>query len=140
MLYLKRRQMLKEAVVYMIERIPDAELEVMLVLWHAEKPLNVSEITKKLTEARPWKSGTVHVLLARLEERGFVTCDKSEYKHRFTPIISEKEYRKGEEKTLMRRFFNGSAKKMIAALLDTDGLSDKDLEELTALLKRKKGG
>ena len=100
----------------MIERIPDAELEVMLVLWHAEKPLNVSEITGK-----------------------FVACDKSEYKHRFSPIISEKAYRKGEESTMLNRFFGGSAKKMIASLLDTDGLSDKDLEEISALVKRKKG-
>lgn len=124
---------------YMIERIPDAELEVMLVLWHSPSPLTVGEITNKLTETRPWKSGTVHVLLARLEERGFVACDKSEYKHRFSPIICEEDYRKGEEKTLMHRFFGGSAKRMIASLLDADGLSDKDLEELTALLKRKNG-
>lgn len=123
----------------MIERIPDAELEVMLVLWHSHSPLTVGEITNTLTESRPWKSGTVHVLLARLEERGFVACDKSEYKHRFSPIVSEEDYRKGEEKTLMHRFFGGSAKRMIASLLDADGLSDKDLEELTALLKRKKG-
>lgn len=123
----------------MIERIPDAELEVMLVLWHSSSPLTVGEITNKLTESRPWKSGTVHVLLARLEERGFVACDKSEYKHRFSPIICEEDYRKGEENTLMHRFFGGSAKRMIASLLDADGLSDKDLEELTALLKRKKG-
>ena len=123
----------------MIERIPDAELEVMLVLWHSSSPLTVGEITNTLTESRPWKSGTVHGLLARLEERGFVACDKSEYKHRFSPIVSEEDYRKGEEKTLMHRFFGGSAKRMIASLLDADGLSDKDLEELTALLKRKKG-
>ena len=123
----------------MIERIPDAELEVMLVLWHSSSPLTVGEITNTLTESRPWKSGTVHVLLARLEERGFVACDKSEYKHRFSPIVSEEDYRKGEEKTLMHRFFGGSAKRMIASLLDADGLSDKDLEELTTLLKRKKG-
>lgn len=122
-----------------IERIPDAELEVMLVLWHAEKSLNVSEITNALAEVRPWKAGTVHVLLSRLEERGFVACDKSEYKHRFSPIISEKAYRKGEESTMLNRFFGGSAKKMIASLLDTDGLSDKDLEEISALVKRKKG-
>ncbi|MBQ3256043.1 MAG: BlaI/MecI/CopY family transcriptional regulator [Oscillospiraceae bacterium] len=122
-----------------IERIPDAELEVMLVLWHAEKPQSVSEITGKLAETRPWKAGTVHVLLARLEERGFVACDKSEYKHQFSPVITEKAYRKGEERTMLDRFFGGSPKKMIASLLDTDGLSDKDLEELTVLLKRKKG-
>ena len=123
----------------MIERIPDAELEVMLVLWHSSSPLTVGEITNTLTESRPWKSGTVHVLLARLEERGFVACDKSEYKHRFSPIISEKVYRKGEESTMLNRFFGGSAQKMIASLLDTDGLSDKDLEEISALVKRKKG-
>ena len=40
---------------------------------------------------------------------------------------------------MINRFFGGSAKKMIASLLDTDGLSDKDLEELAVLLKRKKG-
>ena len=122
-----------------MERIPDAELEVMLTLWHSPAPLTVGEITKKLTETRPWKAGTVHVLLARLEERGFVCCDKREYKHRFSPMIDEAEYRRGEEKTLMHRFFGGSAKKMIASLLDADSLSDKDLEELTALLKNRKG-
>ena len=124
----------------MTERIPDAELEVMLVLWHADTPLTAGEITKRLTQFRPWKTATVHVLLARLEERGFVACDKSEYKHRFSPLIPEEAYRRGEETTLMHRFFGGSAKKMIASLLDADGLSEGDLEELSALLKRKKGG
>lgn len=123
----------------MIERIPDAELEVMLVLWHADAPLTVGEITGRLAQSRPWKAGTVHVLLARLEERGFVACDKSEYKHRFSPIVSEQTYRRGEEKTLIQRFFGGSAKKMIASLLDADGLTDDDLEELSAALKRRRG-
>ena len=130
----------KAKVIVMIDRIPDAELEIMLVLWHADAPLTVGEITKKLAQLRPWKPGTVHVLLARLEERGFVVCDKSEYKHRFSPMIREEAYCRGEERTLMHRFFGGSAKKMIASLLDADGLSDSDLEELSALLKRRKGG
>ena len=123
-----------------IERLPEAELEVMLTLWHNTPPLTVSEITKLLAEAHSWKTATVHVLLERLGERGFVTCDKSGFKHLFTPIITEEEYRRGEEKTFLKRFFGGSAKNMIASLLNADGLTDDDLEELSAMLKQRKGG
>ena len=123
-----------------IERLPEAELEVMLTLWHNTPPLTVSEITKLLEPAHSWKTATVHVLLERLGERGFVACDKSGFKHLFTPIITEEEYRRGEEKTFLKRFFGGSAKNMIASLLNADGLTDDDLEELSAMLKQRKGG
>lgn len=122
-----------------IEKIPDAELDVMLTLWHSPEPLNVGQITAILSDTRSWKTPTVHVLLDRLEARGFVSCDKSNYKHLFTPTVAEEDYRNFDEKTHMRRFFGGSAKNMIAALLDTDGLSDDDINELSALIERKKG-
>ena len=123
-----------------IERLPESELEIMLTLWHSKEPMTAGEITKKLAEAHSWKASTVHVLLERLSERGFVSCDKSGYKHLFMPRIKESEYRQGEEHTLMHRFFGGSAKNMIASLLNADGLSDEDLEELSAMLKKKTGG
>ena len=41
---------------------------------------------------------------------------------------------------MMHRFFGGSAKNMIASLLNADSLSDDDLEELAAMLKKKTGG
>ncbi|MBE6541133.1 MAG: BlaI/MecI/CopY family transcriptional regulator [Ruminococcaceae bacterium] len=123
-----------------IERLPESELEIMLTLWHSEKPMTAGEITKKLSEIHGWKTGTVHVLLERLYERGFVSCDKSGYKHLFSPVIKESDYRKGEEHTMMQRFFGGSAKNMIASLLNADGLSDDDLEEIAVMLKKKTGG
>ena len=123
-----------------IERLPESELEVMLTLWHNPAPLTVAEITKLLADAHNWKTATVHVLLERLGEKGFVSCDKSGYKHLFSPAITEEEYRRGEERTMMKRFFGGSAKNMIASLLNADGLTDDDLEELSAMLKQRKGG
>ena len=123
-----------------IERLPESELEVMLTLWHSETPLTAGEITKLLADVHGWKSATVHVLLERLGEKGFVSCDRSGYKHLFAPAITEEEYRRGEEKTMMKRFFGGSAKNMIASLLNADGLTDDDLEELSAMLKQRKGG
>lgn len=123
-----------------IERLPESELEIMLTLWHNKTPLTVGEITKLLADAHGWKTATVHVLLDRLGEKGFVSCDKSGFKHLFDPLITEEEYRRGEEKTMMKRFFGGSAKNMIASLLNADGLTDDDLEELSAMLQERKGG
>ena len=123
-----------------IERLPGSELEIMLTLWHNETPLTVGEITKILADAHGWKTATVHVLLDRLEERGFVSCDRSGFRHLFDPIITEEEYRRGEERTMIKRFFGGSAKNMIASLLNADGLTDEDLEELSAILQERKGG
>lgn len=123
-----------------IERLPESELEVMLTLWHNKIPLTVGEITKILSDTHGWKTATVHVLLDRLGDRGFVSCDKSGFKHLFAPVITEEEYRRGEENTMMKRFFGGSAKNMIASLLNTDGLTDDDLEELSAMLQKRKGG
>ncbi|MBR6559181.1 MAG: BlaI/MecI/CopY family transcriptional regulator [Clostridia bacterium] len=121
-----------------IERLPEAELDIMMVLWRSEIPLTVGEITKTLLETRNWKTSTVHVLMDRLGERGFVSCDKSGYKHLFSAIISEDDYRRREEHSIIRRFFGGSAKNMMVSLLNADSLSDDEIEELADILKRKK--
>lgn len=123
-----------------IERIPEAELDVMLTLWHSPSPLTVGEIAKILADTHGWKTPTIHVLLDRLGERGFVSCDRSGYKHLFAPLITEADYRRGEEHTLMTRFFGGSAKNLIASLLDADDLSEEDLDELGRMLKERRTG
>ncbi|MBR4933813.1 MAG: BlaI/MecI/CopY family transcriptional regulator [Clostridia bacterium] len=118
------------------EKLPEAELEIMLTLWREGRAMSAGEITK--SAAKGWKSATVHVLLDRLAEKGFVSCDKSSFKHLYSPIVSEENYRGGETSTLLSRFFEGSAKKMIASFISADSLSDEDLDELTAMINERK--
>ena len=121
-----------------IERLPEAELEIMLILWREGRAMTAGEITKSLAEARGWKSATVHVLLDRLAEKGFVECDKSSFKHYYSPLVSEEGYRHGETKTLLSRFFDGSAKQLIASFITADSLTSEDLDELTAMINERK--
>lgn len=121
-----------------IERIPEAELDIMMVLWHSDRALTVGEITKTLAEARNWKTATVHALIDRLEERGYISRDNSGYKHLFSPIVTEEDYRRKEEHNILRRFFGGSAKNMMVSLLNADKLSEEDIEELSDMLRKKK--
>jgi DNA-binding MarR family transcriptional regulator len=54
------------------ERLADAELDIMRVLWQTREAMRAAQIVKQLSETRSWKTQTAHVLLGRLEEKGFV--------------------------------------------------------------------
>ena len=121
-----------------IENLPDSELDIMFVLWHSAKPLKASEIVKILIKSHVWKTSTVHTLLARLEEKHFVTADKESYSHYFSPIISEDEYRAAESQSVLERLCGGSIKKMVASLITNESISDEDIKELTDMLQKSK--
>lgn len=120
--------------------LPDAELDVMRVIWHSERALCASEITSALNKAdgRNWKTATTHVLLGRLCDRGYLSTDKSEYVHRYTALVTEEEYRKIESKSFLKRICGGSVKHMIASLIDADSISDEDIDELSDILNGKR--
>ena len=59
-----------------MERLPDAELEVMQALWRQEKyPVSSAALMEELA-GRRWQTATLLKLLSRLEERGFVKREK----------------------------------------------------------------
>lgn len=119
------------------ERLSDAEFDIMKVLWQSGKPLRAGEIVKLLSETRSWKTQTAHVLLNRLCEKGYVTADKSEYFHHFTPTMTESEYLAAESTTLMKKV-GGSVRSMIASLIDTEGVTDEDISAISDILEKKR--
>jgi len=121
-----------------MENLPDSELDIMFVLWRSAKPQKASEIVKLLIKSHAWKPSTVHTLLARLEEKHFVTVDKESYSHYFSPLISEDEYRAAESRSVLERLCGGSIKKMVASLITNESISDEDIKELTDMLQKNK--
>ncbi len=121
------------------ERLADAELDIMRVVWKSEKPLKASEITKLLQGERSWKTQTAHVLLSRLCDKGYLTVDKSAYSHTFAAAISSEQYFAAESEMLIDRL-GGSLPSLIASLIDTSSVSDEEIEEIEKLLEAKKEG
>ena len=58
----------------------------------------------------------------RLESRGM-----------YAPILTRQEFDRQSARTLVDRLFDGSAKKLVAALVSDGALSRQDVAELTAL-------
>ena len=111
------------------ERISDSELDVMKVLWEAEDALPVTVIREKLQERKGWEATTVKTLVSRLLGKGVIAQEKRKVFF-YSPLVTEAEYNKWATSNLIHRLYKGSAKNLIAALVQSDGLTEEDLAEL----------
>lgn len=120
-----------------IKRLPDAELEVMKALWQADAPLTRAELEKALA-GNGWAGTTLLTLLSRLEGKGYVARDREGRGYRYRAVLTRREYLPVESRSALGRMFAGSARNLVAAMAETDGLTDADIDELAEYLARLK--
>lgn len=119
---------------HLAEKISDSDLEIMQVLWEAEDALPITDIRIRVQERTDWKDTTIKTLVQRLCDKGVVGQEKRKLFYYF-PKITQAEYQNWATGNLVRRLYNGSAKNLIAALVDSEGLSRQDLDDLRAMFK-----
>lgn len=113
-----------------IKRLPDSELEIMMIIWEAGQPVSSTYIMEKLAGEKSWANTTVLNFLARLVDRGFLEASKQGRFNYYKPLVSENEYLQKESKSFLEKMHKSSFKSLIAALYDGDGISKAELEEL----------
>lgn len=116
--------------------IGDAELEIMKVIWKAKDPITSLDIGKEV-EDKGWKKTTIATFLTRLVEKGALSADKQGKLYYYTPLISEKEYRKSQTKNLIKTLYNGSVRDFAVSFFEEQKLSDDDIKELRAIFEDK---
>ena len=121
------------------KRLPDAELEVMKALWQAGEPLTRPELEARLAQHH-WASTTLLALLARLEAKGCVAREKQGMGYLYRAVLSRRDYLPVESRSALARLFEGSAKNLVAAMAESDALTDRDIAELEEYLAELKAG
>ena len=116
--------------------IGSAELEIMKVIWKAKAPITSLYIGKEV-EDKGWKKTTIATFLTRLVEKGVLSADRQGKLYYYTPLISEKEYRKSQTKNLIKTLYNGSVRDFAVSFFEEQNLSDKDIQELKAIFEDK---
>lgn len=79
-------------------------------------------------------------MLRILEEKGHLKHEKDGARYVYLPTLSPEEAGKSAINYMVQAFFDGSAKRAVAALLDTESaeFSDKELEELASRIEEAK--
>lgn len=119
------------------EKISDAELEVLKVLWTKKEPMTERQIVEVLGQESGWHRATIQTLLRRLCEKDAVRKDKKVVFF-FSPVISETEYAKERTSDLLNKIYGGSAKNLISAMLSDNTLSEEDIDDLKKYWQRRR--
>lgn len=119
-----------------IDRLPDAELDVMLVLWNSTEPMKTAKILEVLNRQKNWSISTVQALLSRLTERGFVKIEKRMRFKYYIPLVQEDVYRSQETKTFLERLHGNSFKSLIATLINSKTIDASDIDEIEEMLRK----
>lgn len=115
--------------------VSDAELEILEVLWEAGEALNATQIRTKLNERKDWERTTVLTLIRRLVDKGVITQKKQEVYY-YNPVLKREEYIRQETRSFVDKFFSGSSKKLAAALVSDEQLSQEEIGELRDFFNR----
>lgn len=109
--------------------ISEAELEIMKVLWSAKEPLTAQDVSEALKN-KSWKYSTIATLFSRMVEKKAVTYTKKGRFFYYTPLISEDEYKTEKTHDFISKLYNGSVKNLVAALFESNQISESDIEEI----------
>lgn len=114
-------------------KISASELEVLEVLWQADAPMPIAAIRTALEGSHRWDASTVKTLLRRLCEKQAVSAEKREVFY-YQPILTQREYQEWSTRNLIDKAYRGSARDLVASLVERSALSREDLEDLRAIL------
>lgn len=123
-----------------LPQISEAEFEVMKIVWKYA-PISTNEITEKLLQTTIWSPKTIQTLIKRLVTKGALTYEKQGRVFVYTPVVKESEYIGQESNSFLKRYYNGEITAMLSAFLDSDRLSESEIQNLRSILsqRHKKG-
>lgn len=115
----------------MIQQVSDSELEILKIIWANGGSALYAGIMGELAKTgRTWQKNTVITLLSRLTDKGMVKTSKIGRRNEYTAMVSEEDYQAAQTQTLLNKLYAGSAKGLVATLIQNDMISAGDYEEL----------
>lgn len=121
-----------------MKKLPDAELELMMIIWEAEEPVTRLYIEEHMDEGRDVLPNTVLTLLSRLERRGFVQKDRQGKMNYYSAVVPKEPYLKEAGRGVLQRMFHGSLRNFAAALYEGEEIDPEEAEALYWFLEEKR--
>jgi len=113
-----------------IKRLPDAEFEIMKIVWQNEPHMSTNQIISWLGPDKTWKPQTVLTLLVRLIEKGFLDSIKVGKERTYSPLITREEYLRFETGSFFDKLHGNSIHSLVSSLYDGRKLPDEEIADL----------
>ena len=122
-----------------MKKLPDAEFDIMKVVWSSEMPVTANIIMQRHGSNAGWKVQTAISLLLRLVERGFLRTEKNGKERVYFPVVDREDYLKFETGKFIKQFHDNSILNLINTMYDDKALNGEDINELLEWAKERRG-
>jgi BlaI family penicillinase repressor len=116
--------------------LTEQELEIMKIVW-AREVATVRDVYEALLERRKIAYTTVMTMMKILEQKKYLLKTQEDRAYIYRPAKPKNQVIKGMVREFVNRVFNGSAEPLLVHLIEDRRLSQKDLEEITQMIRRK---
>ena len=110
-------------------KIFESEYRFCLILWDNE-PVNSTRLVELCKHQLGWSKATTYTVIRRLSERGVVKNENAIV----TALISKEEAQKHRLEEMVEETFEGSMPAFIAAFSKSKRLTQKEVDQLQALI------
>lgn len=110
------------------------ELKVMNILWGLKKGFVKDIISRWPGDEKLPKYNTVSTIVRILEDKGYVDHESEGRSHKYFPIITKGQYQKKLIGNVLENVFSGSMTGMVSSLLDSQKVSQTELDQIKDLL------
>ena len=116
--------------------LTETELELMTILWR-QRGGTVADVLAALPSDRTLAYTSVSTILRILEQKGVLATEKVGRGHRYVPTLAKGDYETFALDQVVDKLFDGQPLSLVRRLVDTAGLSRKELASLKAMLDDK---
>lgn len=122
-----------------MEHLSNGEWTLMNALWELQ-PATVTQLVRALQAETGWTKHTVMTMLARLEQKGAVSCEQGERARLYSAVLERDRAAARETNSFLSKVYGGSLGLMVNEMLRAHSLSEEEVDELRAILNEKGGG
>mgnify|MGYP000846037587 FL=1 len=123
-----------------LPRISDAEWKIMEVIW-GNRRITSQGIIEHLNYTE-WNENTIKTLISRLVKKGAAgyTCDPKDRRvYSYYPLVEKENCLKEETNSFLNKFYNGALTSLVSQFVESDDVSDDEINKLIEILKEKRG-
>ena len=113
--------------------LTNLELKVMNLLWDKEKAF-VKQLIEAWDEEPKPAYNTISTVVRILQEKQYIGHEAFGRSHQYFPLVSREEYQKRLVRNVLNNVFAGSVTTMISTLVDSEEMSDGELDDLRKMI------
>lgn len=111
-----------------MKELTPKEEEIMKYFWN-NGGLFVKELVQKYPDPKP-HFNTISTYVRSLEEKGLLSHESFGTTYKYFPIVSEKEYKNGTLKNIVKKYFDNSYLNVISSFIHSEELTIDEIKKL----------